>query len=170
ERSASARRDGRAACGSGHVGGGPARAPRQRDRQRRADDAAAPHLSHVSSGSVSTTPEHPASAAAVDGVDADDLATTLRVLGMLHELPAGHEDITAVKRATASMHNRVKKTRRREARQEERGPKVVHDQAILAQTATGSPSRFDDETKGIALTSATGARYAGELQLSRGCY
>ncbi|WP_228266502.1 SDR family NAD(P)-dependent oxidoreductase [Ornithinimicrobium ciconiae] len=119
---------------------------------------------------MSTTPEHPASAIAVDGVDADDLATTLRVLGMLHELPAGHEDITAVKRAAASMHNRVKKTRRREARQEERGPKVVHDQAILAQTATGSPLRIDDETKGIALTSATGARYAGELQLSRGCY
>ncbi len=104
------------------------------------------------------------------GVDPDDLATTLRVLGMLHELPAGHEDIAAVKRATGSMHNRVKKARRREARQAERGPKVAHDQKILDATATGSPMRIDDETKGIPLTSSTGARYAGELQIPRGCY
>lgn len=105
-----------------------------------------------------------------EGVDPDDLATTLRVLGMLHELPSGHEDITAVKRASSSMYNRVKKTRRREARQAERGPKVIHDQAILDATATGSPMRIDDETKGIPLASATGARYAGELQIPRGCY
>jgi NAD(P)-dependent dehydrogenase (short-subunit alcohol dehydrogenase family) len=105
-----------------------------------------------------------------EGVDPDDLATTLRVLGMLHELPSGHDDISTVKRATSSMYNRVKKTRRREARQAERGPKVIHDQAILDQTATGSPLRIDDETKGIPLTSSTGARYAGELQIPRGCY
>ena len=32
-------------------------------------------------------------------IDAEDMATTLRVIGMLHELPAGHPDIETVKRA-----------------------------------------------------------------------
>ncbi len=106
------------------------------------------------------------------GVDPDDLATTLRVLGMLHELPAGHEDIARVKRATSTMYNRVKKARRREARQAERGPKLAHDQAILDTTATGSPLRIDDETKGVPLTSSVtgGQRFAGQLQIPRGCY
>ncbi|WP_435201021.1 SDR family NAD(P)-dependent oxidoreductase [Janibacter sp. GS2] len=106
------------------------------------------------------------------GVDPDDLATTLRVLGMLHELPAGHEDITAVKRAAGSMYNRVKKTRRREARHADRGPKLAHDQVVLDRTATGSPLRIDDETKGVPLASAVagGQRFAGELQIPRGCY
>lgn len=104
------------------------------------------------------------------GVDPDDLATTLRVLGTLHELPAGHEDIATVKRAAGTMYNRVRKARRREARQAERAPKVAHDQAILDSTATGSPMRIDDETKGVPLTSSTGDRYAGELQIPRGCY
>ena len=106
----------------------------------------------------------------VHGVDPDDLATTLRVLGMLHELPAGHEDIATVKRAAGTMYNRVRKARRREARQAERAPKVAHDQAILDSTATGSPMRIDDETKGVPLTSSTGDRFAGELQIPRGCY
>ena len=106
----------------------------------------------------------------VAGVDPDDLATTLRVLGMLHELPPGHDDITAVKRATSSMYNRVKKARRRAARQAERGPKVAHDQAILDQTATGSPLRIDDETKGIPLAATSESRFVGELQIPRGCY
>ena len=104
------------------------------------------------------------------GVDPDDLATTLRVLGMLHELPAGHEDIATVKRAAGTMYNRVKKARRREARQAERGPKVAHDQAILDQTATGSPMRIDDETKGIPLAASSESRFVGELQIPRGCY
>lgn len=106
----------------------------------------------------------------VAGVDPDDLATTLRVLGMLHELPPGHDDITAVKRATSSMYNRVKKARRRAARQAERGPKVAHDQAILDRTATGSPLRIDDETKGIPLAATSESRFVGELQIPRGCY
>ena len=105
-----------------------------------------------------------------EGVDPEDLATTLRVLGMLHELPAGHEDIATVKRAAGTMYNRVKKARRREARQAERGPKVAHDQAILDQTATGSPMRIDDETKGIPLAASSESRFVGELQIPRGCY
>ena len=48
-------------------------------------------------------------------IDADEMATTLRVLGMLHELPAGHPDIQRVKRATGTMYKRVRKARRNEA-------------------------------------------------------
>nr|WP_246297473.1 SDR family NAD(P)-dependent oxidoreductase [Janibacter cremeus] len=100
------------------------------------------------------------------------MTTTLRVLGMLHELPPGHQDIQTVKRATGTMHNRVRKAARRRARHAERAPKLAHDQAVLDQTATGSPLRIDDETKGVPLTSsvAGGQRFAGELQIPRGCY
>ena len=106
------------------------------------------------------------------GVDPDDLATTLRVLDMLHELPPGHPDIQRVKRATGTMYNRVRKARRREARQAERGPKVAHDDAILARTATGAPGRIDDETKGVLPTPPETSRqtFVGELQIPRGCY
>ncbi|POA18033.1 hypothetical protein, partial [Pseudomonas sp. FW305-3-2-15-E-TSA4] len=37
-------------------------------------------------------------------IDAEDMATTLRVIGMLHELPAGHPDIETVKRAAGTMY------------------------------------------------------------------
>ncbi|WP_068318908.1 SDR family NAD(P)-dependent oxidoreductase [Janibacter anophelis] len=119
---------------------------------------------------MNDSPHDGSEATDVAGVDPDDLATTLRVLGMLHELPPGHDDITAVKRATSSMYNRVKKARRRAARQAERGPKIAHDQAILDQTATGSPLRIDDETKGIPLAATSESRFVGELQIPRGCY
>ena len=85
----------------------------------------------VSSNPVSTTPDDASTTPDVAGVDPEDLATTLRVLGMLHELPPGHEDIAKVKRAAGTMYNRVKKARRREARQAERGPKMAHDQLSL---------------------------------------
>ncbi|MGO1166125.1 MAG: SDR family NAD(P)-dependent oxidoreductase [Janibacter sp.] len=106
------------------------------------------------------------------GIDPDDLAATLRVLDVLHELPPGHPDIQTVKRATGTMHNRVRKAARRRARHAERAPKLAHDQAVLDQTATGSPLRIDDETKGVPLASsvAGGQRFAGELQIPRGCY
>ena len=103
------------------------------------------------------------------GVDPDDLATTLRVLGMLHELPAGHPDIEAVKRAAGQMYKRVRKTRRAQARRAERAPLVEHDEALLARTATGSPLRIDDETRGLTLE-AEGAGVIGELKIPRGCY
>lgn len=124
----------------------------------------------VSSNPVSTTPDDASTTPDVAGVDPEDLATTLRVLGMLHELPPGHEDIAKVKRAAGTMYNRVKKARRREARQAERGPKMAHDQAVLDKTATGSPLRIDDETKGIPLAATSESRFVGELQIPRGCY
>ena len=103
-------------------------------------------------------------------IDADDMATTLRVIGMLHELPPGHPDIQRVKRATGTMYKRVRKARRAEAREAELGPLREHDRKVLESTATGSPMRMDDETKGIPLTSNVIGSVAGELNTPRGCY
>ncbi|AIF41814.1 short-chain dehydrogenase [Dermacoccus nishinomiyaensis] len=103
-------------------------------------------------------------------IDAEDMATTLRVIGMLHELPAGHPDIETVKRAAGTMYKRVRKTRRAEARAAELGPLREQDAKVLASTATGSPLRIDDETKGIPLTSNVIGEVAGELNTPRGCY
>ena len=83
-----------------------------------------------------------------EGIDPADLATALRVLEQLPALDADHPDIQTVKRATGRMYKQVRKARRREAK----APQVEHDEALLAQTATGSPMRIDDETKGILLT------------------
>lgn len=103
-------------------------------------------------------------------IDAEDMATTLRVIGMLHELPAGHPDIETVKRAADTMYKRVRKARRAEARAAELGPLREQDAKVLASTATGSPLRIDDETKGIPLTSNVIGEVAGELNTPRGCY
>ncbi|WP_144694692.1 SDR family NAD(P)-dependent oxidoreductase [Dermacoccus nishinomiyaensis] len=103
-------------------------------------------------------------------IDAEDMATTLRVIGMLHELPAGHPDIETVKRAAGTMYKRVRKARRAEARAAELGPLREQDAKVLASTATGSPLRIDDETKGIPLTSNVIGEVAGELNKPRGCY
>jgi NAD(P)-dependent dehydrogenase (short-subunit alcohol dehydrogenase family) len=99
-------------------------------------------------------------------IDPDDLATALRVLEQLPELDAGHPDIETVKRATGRMYKRVRKTRRREALR----PQVEHDEAVIALTATGSPMRIDDETRGIPLVSSVRGAHAGELIKPRGCY
>ena len=104
------------------------------------------------------------------GIDPEDLATTLRVLEALPTLPAGHPDIETVKRATSTMRNRIRKARRAEARRQTRAPLLEHDRAILESTATGSPARIDDETRGIPLTSRTPGATAGELRIPRGCY
>ena len=100
------------------------------------------------------------------GIDPDDLATALRVLEELAELDGDHPDIQTVKRATGRMYKRVRKARRREAKQ----PEIDHDEAIIAKTATGSPMRIDDETKGIPLVSTTRGAHAGELINPRNCY
>ncbi len=104
-------------------------------------------------------------------LDPADLATTLRVLASLHELAPDDPDIQTIKRATGVMASRIRKTRRREARSAARRPDLDHDAAVLASTATGSPLRIDDETRGIPLAASTDdARYAGELRIPRGCY
>ncbi|MDO5503522.1 MAG: SDR family NAD(P)-dependent oxidoreductase [Actinomycetia bacterium] len=98
------------------------------------------------------------------------MATTLRVLDTMHDLPDGHDDIQAVKRAAGRMTKKIRATRRTAARAAERGPMVAHDQAILDSTATGSPLRIDDETRGIPLVSQVVGDSAGDLKIPRGCY
>ena len=100
------------------------------------------------------------------GVPADDLVTALRVLDSMHTLPEGHPDIRVVKQAAGRMHRKIRKARRHEARR----PLQEADEEVLARTATGSPLRIDDETKGIPLVSTVRGEYAGELNSPRGCY
>ena len=101
-----------------------------------------------------------------DAIDPDDLATTVRVLGMLHELPSDHPDIVTVKHAASHMYKALKRERRTRKREAE----LAHDRAITALTATGSPVRIDDETAGIPLVSTASGAFAGELINPRGCY
>jgi NAD(P)-dependent dehydrogenase (short-subunit alcohol dehydrogenase family) len=100
------------------------------------------------------------------GLDPEDLATTLRVLQQLHELPPDHPDHVRVKRAASHMYKAIKSERKLAKRAEE----LAHDRAITELTATGSPVRIDDETSGIALVSQAPGAFAGELINPRGCY
>ena len=101
-----------------------------------------------------------------DGIDPDDLATTLRVLQTLHTVPAEHPDHIRVKRAASHMYKAIKSERKLAKRAEE----LAHDRAVIERTATGSPMRIDDETAGIPLVSTTVGAFAGELLVARGCY
>ena len=105
-----------------------------------------------------------------EGIEPSDLTTALRVLDSAHHLPEGHADIQALKRAAGRMTKKVRSTRRNAARAAERAPLVAHDQVILESTATGSPMRIDDETKGIPLVSNVIGDSAGDLKIPRGCY
>ncbi|WP_232677135.1 SDR family NAD(P)-dependent oxidoreductase [Nocardioides sp. R-C-SC26] len=100
------------------------------------------------------------------GIDPADLATTIRVLGSLHEVPEDHPDHIAVKRAASHMYKAIKRDRRTAKREAE----LAHDRAITEATATGSPMRIDDETEGILLSTPTSGHFAGELINPRGCY
>ncbi|HEY9323951.1 MAG TPA: SDR family NAD(P)-dependent oxidoreductase [Agromyces sp.] len=99
-------------------------------------------------------------------IDARDLETTLRVLATLSELDQDDPDFETVRHATAKMFKAVKVARRLEKR------RVIQDadRAVIAATATGAPTRIDDETRGADLVSGTDARTAGELQVARPCY
>lgn len=103
-------------------------------------------------------------------LDPADLATTLRVLGMLHDLAPDDPDIQHIKRATGVMASRIRKARRREARAAALAPSRAHDKRVLEATATGSPERIDDETRGIPLAAQADSPFAGELNTPRGCY
>ncbi|MHC6211601.1 SDR family NAD(P)-dependent oxidoreductase [Rhodococcus ruber] len=100
------------------------------------------------------------------GIDPTDLATCLRVLSLVDELDADHPDSVTVQRAVGSMFKKLKRLRRNETRQ----AKVAADRQVLATTATGSPTRIDDETAGIALTSNAPGASAGTLIRPRACY
>ncbi|MEJ1155033.1 SDR family NAD(P)-dependent oxidoreductase [Microbacterium marmarense] len=100
------------------------------------------------------------------GIDADDLATTLRVLENMAQMNEAHPDYITVRRATAAMFKAVKRERRRELR----AMVADADRAVVAATATGAPDRIDDETRGIPISTATTAPTAGTLIKARGCY
>ncbi len=100
------------------------------------------------------------------GVDPAELAIALRVIEAVHELPLGHPDVVAVRRATSAMYKSAKRTRRRVSRQ----TVAAADRATIEATATGAPDRIDDETRGLPLSiTATGAT-AGEFVKPRNCY
>ena len=99
-------------------------------------------------------------------IDPDDLATTVRVLGQLHDLDEDDPDLVTVKRAASHMYKALKSERR----MRKRAAELAHDRAITEATATGSPMRIDDETLGIPLVSNAPGAFAGELINPRGCY
>ncbi|MFP5020265.1 SDR family NAD(P)-dependent oxidoreductase [Pseudonocardia phyllosphaerae] len=100
------------------------------------------------------------------GIDPDELATALKVLGQVDELDPEHPDAVAVRRATARIWKSVRLRRRAAKRQQERDA----DAAVTAATATGATGRIDDETAGIPLVSTAQGATAGTLNRARGCY
>ncbi len=100
------------------------------------------------------------------GIDPDELATALKVLARVDELPPEHPDAVVVRRATAGIWKSVRLRRRAEKRQAEKSS----DEAVTAATATGAAGRIDDETAGIPLVSNTPGATAGTLHRARGCY
>ncbi|PKB28824.1 SDR family NAD(P)-dependent oxidoreductase [Pseudonocardia alni] len=100
------------------------------------------------------------------GIDPDELATALKVLARVDDLPPEHPDAVVVRRATAGIWKSVRLRRRAEKRQAEKSS----DEAVTAATATGAAGRIDDETAGIPLVSTTPGATAGTLHRARGCY
>lgn len=103
---------------------------------------------------------------ATPGIDPTDLEATLRVLGCIHEIDEEHPDFVAVRRATGRMFKAVKQHRR----DVKRAQVQDNDRAVVAATATGSPDRIDDETRGLALETSVRAPSAGTLMQARPCY
>ena len=100
------------------------------------------------------------------GIDPERLATALAVLQELDELPTDHPDAVRLREATAGVYKSVKIRRRREARE----AVVANDNAVTAATATAAPGRIDDETRGLPIGEATGAKVVGTLLNARSCY
>jgi NAD(P)-dependent dehydrogenase (short-subunit alcohol dehydrogenase family) len=108
----------------------------------------------------------PGSGVGGSGIQPDDLAAALRVLGAIHGVDEAHPDFVAVRRATGRMFKAVKQHRRdvkRAAIQE-------NDRAVVAATATGAHDRIDDETRGLTLEASVRAQSAGTLMQPRPCY
>ena len=103
------------------------------------------------------------------GLAPERLALLLDILAEVESLPTEHPDAATVRRATAGVYKSVKLRRRadRQARV------IAADRAVTAKTATGAPTRLDDETQGLPLsseTAASGNAVAGVLNRDRGCY
>ena len=104
--------------------------------------------------------------AAVVHLDPEDVATAVRVLALAPSLEIDDPDFETLKRAASLMYKRLKKDRRNAKTWAERKA----DRQVIEATATGSPMRIDDETKGIPLVSNASGAFAGELVNPRGCY
>src|SRR3954469_4561451 len=99
------------------------------------------------------------------GIDPERLALCLAVIAEAEALDPEHPDAVAVRRATAGLFKTVKLRRRRDRRD----AVLENDRAVTPATATGAPTRIDDETAGLALTTAATGRVAGTLKQPRGC-
>lgn len=105
--------------------------------------------------------------AASPSIDPGELETVLRVLEQANALEPEHPDKVALQRATAKLYKTVKKQRRDAARDAVRAA----DTAVIEATATGAPTRIDDETQGLELRPASASGHtAGRLQRSQACY
>jgi NAD(P)-dependent dehydrogenase (short-subunit alcohol dehydrogenase family) len=116
--------------------------------------------------SETLSPSVSSTATGLSGIDPHDLEVTLRVLASLSEIDPEHPDFTTVRQATAKMFKSVKTVRRAEKRQ----AIAEYDRTVIAATATGAPTRIDDETRGAQLTRGVDAPTAGELLVPRACY
>ncbi|WP_199721542.1 SDR family oxidoreductase [Cellulomonas rhizosphaerae] len=103
---------------------------------------------------------------AIDGVGDDELEVFLRVCETISRLPSDHPQLAVARRATSALFKAAKKQRRAE----KRDAISTADAAVVAATATGSPGRIDDETRGIPLVSSARGATAGTLLRARPCY
>ncbi|WP_306364220.1 SDR family NAD(P)-dependent oxidoreductase [Nocardia sp. CC227C] len=99
-------------------------------------------------------------------IDPEELAICLRVLERAGQLEKDHPDSIVVQRAVGHMFKKLKQRRRIEARE----AVASADREVMAATATASPSRIDDETAGIPISSNTPGASAGTLLKPRPCY
>ena len=99
-------------------------------------------------------------------IDPAELATCLKVLSAVTDLPVEHPTAVQVRRATAKIY----KTARLQRRSEARRAVTEADRAVTAATATGAPDRIDDETQGVPLVSNAVGATAGTLLRARACY
>nr|WP_234322836.1 SDR family NAD(P)-dependent oxidoreductase [Streptomyces sp. NRRL S-350] len=101
------------------------------------------------------------------GLDPERLELCLSVLAELDELHVDHPDAITVRKAVGGIFRTLKQRRR----QETRARKTANDRAVTARTATGAPTRIDDETAGaFGLTTVTTTEIAGILERPRSCY
>ncbi|WP_229928690.1 SDR family NAD(P)-dependent oxidoreductase [Kitasatospora xanthocidica] len=101
------------------------------------------------------------------GLDPERLRLCLEVIAELDELHVDHPDAITVRQAVGGIFRTLKQRRR----QETRARKTANDRAVTARTATGAPTRIDDETAGaFGLTTVTTTEIAGILERPRSCY
>jgi NAD(P)-dependent dehydrogenase (short-subunit alcohol dehydrogenase family) len=102
----------------------------------------------------------------VVSIDPAELEIALRVLAQVDELDTEHPDAVAVRRATAGIWKNLRKRRKADRR----ATITANDRAVIEATATGSPSRIDDETRGLLLREPDPGAKAGTLLRARSCY